>query len=258
MIHPLEIPHHSTKRLNFWNKETPLFAAGGSQFCRAPLLHGVHLTGVVWGVLWINLLVFHKASPGYFLTVIWILPLEFQWELHSLWLFVPLKTLSKTHYLLDISDFQCNVVWKSLSKELCCVSPGKISCPWEHFPAGTQAGRDTSVDLIPGTTPTVHSFGHRHACPVMPAVVKYSHETQVSKEDAATWKCCWRIRVSSQHKYPVYFWVKFKYQYIRRMWHWVENTVMVWLIKPVTFLFWLNQGLWFTSCFDVLERPGGY
>lgn len=38
-------PPPRTDRLNFWNRETPLSAAGGSQFCRTPLLHGGRLIG---------------------------------------------------------------------------------------------------------------------------------------------------------------------------------------------------------------------
>lgn len=37
-------PQH--KEAEFFAQETPLLAAGGSQFCRTPLLHGVHFIGV--------------------------------------------------------------------------------------------------------------------------------------------------------------------------------------------------------------------
>lgn len=159
----------------------------------------------------------------------------------------------------SISDIT-RVLWYGKAFPKSSAVPHQVSSP---APGSTSQ----LVPRLEGTRPlTLFLVPHlqcivldtRHACLIMPAVVRYPHETQASKEDAAAWKCWWRITVSCQYKHPVYFWVKFKYQYIRRMWHWIENPVMEWLIKPGTFLVWLNQGSWFTGCFDTLERLGGY
>lgn len=43
---PFGDPPPQHKEAEFLEQETPLSAGGGSQFCRTPLLHGVHLIRV--------------------------------------------------------------------------------------------------------------------------------------------------------------------------------------------------------------------